>query len=112
MQIPDRHEIDSRMIRWFSLMLLVFAGLLGALVLYKGLAFWFVSQFLLVAWVLSLIFNRENRRAQPLGVLLPILCGSIGGSICPVAAPLKGAMNDGSVGGGPAAARATGTLKR
>lgn len=103
MQIPDRHEIDLRMIRWFSLMLLVFAGLLGALVLYKGLAFWFVSQFLLVAWVISLIFNSENRRAQLLGVLLPILCGSIGGSICAGVEPLKVAMIVWIVGGGAAA---------
>ncbi|MDP6058915.1 MAG: SxtJ family membrane protein, partial [Pirellulaceae bacterium] len=59
-------------------LLLLFVGGLGALAWWRGEALLPAAAFLSVAWLVSLIFNRENRMVQLTGALLPGLCLAIG----------------------------------
>ena len=57
--------------RIFGLLLPLFFGLVGGVVLWKPQGLAGAATVLATAWLVSLIFNRENRRLQLLGVLLP-----------------------------------------
>jgi hypothetical protein len=59
----------------------VFAAGLGGVAWRNGEAFVVVAGFLAVAWLISLIFNAQDRRMQLWGVILPTFCGFIGGAI-------------------------------
>ncbi len=73
---PSRKELNL-----FALGLVIFSALLGSVVMWRGTALLSVGVFLAVAWLISIVFNGDNRRTQLLGVLIPGLCLAIGGSI-------------------------------
>ena len=73
---PSRRDLSL-----FALGLVIFSGLLGGVVMWRGAALWGVGIFLAIVWLISIVFNRDNRRAQLLGVLIPGLCLAIGGSV-------------------------------
>ena len=74
---PSRRDL-----RVFALLLAVFAAVLGYLALYKPHSFVVAAIVLTVAVVISLLFNSQMPRGQQLlGFLLPVLMGSVGGSI-------------------------------
>jgi len=58
-------------VRVFGLLWLLFFGLVGGVVLWKPEGLAGAATVLSTAWLISLIFNRENRLQQLLGVLLP-----------------------------------------
>ncbi len=62
---------STRDVRIFGLLWLGFFGLVGGVVLWKPQGLAGAATVLATAWLVSLIFNRENRRQQLLGVLLP-----------------------------------------
>ena len=62
---------SSRDVRIFGLLWLLFFGLVGGVVLWKPQGLAGAATILGTAWLVSLIFNRENRLLQLLGVLLP-----------------------------------------
>ena len=62
---------STRDVRIFGLLWLLFFGLVGGVVLWKPQGLAGAATVLATAWLVSLIFNRENRRQQLLGVLLP-----------------------------------------
>ncbi len=73
--------------RIFGLLWLLFFGLVGGVVLWKPQGLAGAATVLATAWLVSLIFNRENRLLQLLGALLPGLfalssasAGWVGGS--------------------------------
>ncbi len=62
---------SARDVRIFGLLWLLFFGLVGGVVLWKPQGLAGAATILSTAWLVSLIFNRENRAQQLLGVLLP-----------------------------------------
>jgi len=76
--IKINKQPSSRELKWFGGLLLLFVGALGALVCWRGESLLRVAAILGTAWLISLIFNGDNRKAQLLGVLLPGLCLAIG----------------------------------
>ena len=74
---PDLNT-TPRQIYQFGLMMLVFAGALGGLVLWRGDALIGAAIFLGVAWLIALPFNFLRQPTYGLGVILPGLCVAIG----------------------------------
>jgi hypothetical protein len=67
-----------REVRVFGLLWLAFFGALGGVVLWRPRALVGAAAILGTAWLLSLVFNREDRLLQLAGVLLPAVFGLIG----------------------------------
>jgi len=76
--IDPNLNVTPKQVRHFGLMLIPFAAALGGLALWRGNALVGAAIFLSGAWLISLIFNNENRTRQLLGVILPALCAGIG----------------------------------
>jgi hypothetical protein len=76
--IEIKNDPTARDVRIFGLLWLLFFGGLGAVAWWKPQGLIGAAIFLGAAWLISLIFNRENRRLQLLGVLIPLLLGSTG----------------------------------
>ncbi len=74
-------DLTPKQIRLFALMLLAFAALLGLLTWWRGAHLLVAATILSVAWIIALLFSDVDRRSKALGVLLPLLCGAIGGSV-------------------------------
>ena len=70
----------ERDITWFAVSLVLFFGALGGLALWSPDALVGVATFLSVAWLVSLIINRDSWHLQILGVLMPLLFFAIGSS--------------------------------
>jgi hypothetical protein len=70
----------KRDITWFAMSLALFFGALGGLVLWRPDALVGVATFLAVAWLISLIINRDAWHLQILGAAMPLLFFAIGGS--------------------------------
>jgi len=73
---PTKRDITS-----FALLLVLFFGALGGVVLWRPGALVGAASFLTIAWLISLIFNRESWHLQILGVLLPLLFFTVGGPV-------------------------------
>lgn len=80
---PSKSEL-----RWFGVLLFGFTVVLGGLSIWKGQALLHIAVVIGSAWLISLLFNAEDRSTQLLGVILPFLCVAIGGPIKAGAAPL------------------------
>ena len=65
-------------IRVFGLLWVIFFAGVGAVAWWKPAGLIGAAIFLSTAWLISLIFNRSDRRIQLLGVLIPLLLGSTG----------------------------------
>jgi Saxitoxin biosynthesis operon protein SxtJ len=70
-----------RDITWFAVSLLAFFGILGGLAIWKPEALVGGSMILGIAWLVSLIINRDSWHLQILGVTMPLLFFAIGGSV-------------------------------
>ena len=71
-------EPSSRDVRIFGVILLAFTGILGGLVFWSPGTLLGLALVLASAWIVSLLFNAEERRRQLLGALLPsilLACG-------------------------------------
>jgi hypothetical protein len=74
--IEVNKDPSVRDVRIFGLLWLLFFGLVGGVVLWKPQGLAGAAVVLGSAWLISLIFNGENRGQQLLGVLLPGLFGA------------------------------------
>ena len=72
---PKRHVVI------FGVLLLVFFGLVGLLAMTKPHALIVAACILGSAWLVSLVFNTENRPRQLCGLLLPVIFGASGGLV-------------------------------
>jgi hypothetical protein len=68
----------AREVRLFGLLWLLFFGAVGLIAWWKPGGLVGAGLILGTAWLISLVFNRSDRRIQLLGVLLPLLLGSTG----------------------------------
>jgi hypothetical protein len=88
----------ARDITWFALSLIVFFGALGGLALWRPDALVGVSTILAVAWLISLVINRDNWHLQILGVTMPLLFYTIGKSALASENPMNVAIATWTVG--------------
>ena len=79
--IEINRDPQRRQVIVFGVLFLVFFGVVGALALGKPDGLVGAASFLTVAWVVSLVFNAENRLMQLLGVLIPALFAAAGGAV-------------------------------
>jgi len=76
--IEIKTDPTAREVRIFGLLWLLFFGGVCVVAWWKPGGLVGAGIFLTVAWLISLIFNRSDRRLQLLGILLPLLLGSTG----------------------------------
>ena len=70
-------QVTDGTVRWFAVMLAVFFGALGGLVLWDAKPLGVASIVLGSAWLIGIILNRAGGRAQWLGILLPGLFAAL-----------------------------------
>jgi hypothetical protein len=80
---------SSKDVRIFGLLFLLFFAGVGAIVLWKPQALVGASMILGTAWILSLIFNSQNRAAQLAGVFIPGLFVLSGGAVVRAGVPAQ-----------------------
>ena len=80
MILKTKNNPTKRDIIWFVLSLVLFFGALGGLVLWRPDALVGAATILSVAWLISLIINRDSWHLQILGAAMPSLFLVIGGS--------------------------------
>jgi hypothetical protein len=93
----------SRQLALFGLLWLLFFGLLAALSAFRPAGLRGAAAILGTAWLASLAFNREERRRQLLGLLLPALCAAAGTAGLAGASPAAVAAAVGGLGAAGAA---------
>ena len=79
--IEVNRDPSPRDVRIFGLLWLVFFGAVGGVVLWRPQGLLVAASVLGTAWVVSLVFNAEDRRGQLSGVVLPALFGLSGGAV-------------------------------
>ena len=79
--IEINRDPKRRQVIVFGVLFFAFFGVVGALAWLKPDGLVGAASFLAVAWVISLVFNAENRLMQLLGVLIPALFAAAGGAV-------------------------------
>ena len=79
--IDARPEPTAREVRIFGWLCLLFFGLVGAIALWRPGGLVGAAMILGLAWLVSLVFNAQERVRQLSGVLLPGMFALVGGAV-------------------------------